>query len=97
MLRRDPAALSQGRQVKLSVGIWREARNRTAASFLLGLTVANMRANPNTRPTHECEIVDGHGLRGRPRQIPSPSVHPFSYYQNLISRAPVRRVDRDAG
>ena len=65
-------------------------------AFRLGLTVAKMRANPNTRSTHECEILDGQGLRVLPRQIPGPRAHPFSSYQNLISRAPVRRVDRDA-
>jgi circadian clock protein KaiC len=61
-------------------------------AFRLGLTVAKMRANPNTRSTHECEIVDGKGLRVLPRQIPSPRAYPFSSYQNLISRAPVRNV-----
>jgi len=65
-------------------------------AFRLGLTVAKMRANPNTRSTHECEILDGQGLRVLPRQIPSPRAHPFSSYQNLISRAPARSVDRDA-
>jgi KaiC/GvpD/RAD55 family RecA-like ATPase len=65
-------------------------------AFRLGLTVAKMRANPNTRSTHECEILDGQGLRVLARQIPGPTAHPFSSYQNLISRAPVRRVDRDA-
>ena len=65
-------------------------------AFRLGLTVAKMRANPNTRSTHECEILDGQGLRVLPRQIPAPKAHPFASYQSLISRAPVRRVDRDA-
>jgi len=65
-------------------------------AFRLGLTVAKMRANPNTRSTHECEILDGQGLRVLPRQIPGPRVHPFSSYQNLISRAPARRADSDA-
>ena len=41
-------------------------------AFRLGLTVAKMRANPNTRSTHECEIVDGQGMRVLPRQIPAP-------------------------
>jgi KaiC/GvpD/RAD55 family RecA-like ATPase len=65
-------------------------------AFRLGLTVAKMRANPNTRSTHECEILDGVGLRVLARQIPGPRAHPFSDYQNLISRAPSRRVDPDA-
>jgi KaiC/GvpD/RAD55 family RecA-like ATPase len=65
-------------------------------AFRLGLTVAKMRANPNARSTHECEILDGQGLRVLPRQIPGPRAHPFSSYQSLVSRAPVRRVDHDA-
>jgi circadian clock protein KaiC len=65
-------------------------------AFRLGLTVAKMRSNPNTRSTHECEILNGQGLRVLPRQIPSQRAHPFSSYQNLISRAPLRRVGRDA-
>ena len=65
-------------------------------AFRLGLTVAKMRSNPNTRSTHECEILDGQGLHVLPRQIPGPRAHhPFSSYQNLISRAPVRQADRD--
>ena len=40
-------------------------------AFRLGLTVAKMRANPNARTTHECEIVDGKGLRVLPREIPA--------------------------
>jgi circadian clock protein KaiC len=59
-------------------------------AFRLGLTVAKMRANPNTRSTHECEIVNGQGLRVLPREIP-PAALPFSSYQNLISRNPARR------
>jgi circadian clock protein KaiC len=65
-------------------------------AFRLGLTVAKMRANPNTRSTHECEILDGQGLRVLPRQIPAPKAYPFSSYQNLISRAPVRNVEHGA-
>jgi KaiC/GvpD/RAD55 family RecA-like ATPase len=65
-------------------------------AFRLGLTVAKMRANPNTRATHECEILERQGLRVLPRQIPGPRAHPFSSYENLISRAPVRRVGGDA-
>ena len=62
-------------------------------SFRLGLTVAKMRANPNPRLTHECEIIDGQGLHVLPRQIPASKVRPFSSYQNLISRNPVRNTD----
>jgi circadian clock protein KaiC len=59
-------------------------------AFRLALTVAKMRANPNGRSTHECEIVNGKGLRVLPREIP-PGALPFSSYQNLISRNPARR------
>ena len=60
-------------------------------AFRLGLTVAKMRANPTTRTTYECEILNGQGLRVLPRQLPVaiPEV-PFSGYQGLISRAPTR-------
>jgi circadian clock protein KaiC len=65
-------------------------------AFRLALTVAKMRANPTDRSTHECEIVDRQGLRVLPREIPRSAMHPFSSYQNLISRNPARRSDRDA-
>ena len=64
-------------------------------AFRLGLTVAKMRANPNGRSTHECEILDGQGLRVLPRTIPGWKAHPFSSYQNLISRNPARRQGPD--
>ena len=63
-------------------------------AFRLGLTVAKMRGNPNARSTHECEILDGKGLRVLPRQIPASMVRPFSSYDNLISRNPTRTADR---
>jgi circadian clock protein KaiC len=60
-------------------------------AFRLGLTVAKMRANPTTRMTYECEILDGEGLRVLPRRLPAvmPLV-PFSGYHGLVSRAPTR-------
>ena len=58
----------------------------------LALTGAKMRANPNTRSTHECEILNGQGLRVLPRQIPASMVQPFSSYKNLISRNPPRHA-----
>ena len=64
-------------------------------AFRLGLTVAKMRGNPNTRSTHECEILDGQGLRVLPREIPAGAL-PFSSYQNLISRNPARRARPEA-
>jgi circadian clock protein KaiC len=65
-------------------------------AFRLGLTIAKMRANPNMRATHECEILDGRGMHVLPRQIPAPLVRPFSSYLNLISRSPVRSADATA-
>jgi len=62
-------------------------------AFRLGLTVAKMRANPNARATHECEIRDGQGMHVLPRQIPATMVRPFSSYLNLISRNPTRAPD----
>jgi KaiC/GvpD/RAD55 family RecA-like ATPase len=64
----------------------------TGDAFRLGLTVAKMRANPCSRLTHECEILDGHGLRVLPRHLPVGVAHlPFSAYRGLISRGPTRR------
>jgi len=59
-------------------------------AFRLGLTVAKMRANPNKRATHECEVTNGQGMRVLPRQIPPAMTRPFSSYLNLISRNPPR-------
>jgi hypothetical protein len=66
-------------------------------AFRLGLTVAKMRANPTTRATHECEILEGRGMRVLPRYLPVgiPKM-PFSGYQGLISRSPARRPDSSA-
>ena len=65
-------------------------------AFRLGLTVAKMRANPNARATHECEITNGQGMRVLPREIPPALTRPFSSYLNLISRNPPRHPDSDA-
>jgi circadian clock protein KaiC len=56
----------------------------------LGVTVAKMRANPVERVTHECEVVNGQGMRVLPRQLPV-ARPAFSSYPSLISRAPERR------
>ncbi|HEX5234358.1 MAG TPA: ATPase domain-containing protein [Silvibacterium sp.] len=61
-------------------------------AFRLGLTIAKMRANPVDRITHECEVVDGKGMRVLPRVLPSPR-HSFSAYAGLISRSPERRFE----
>jgi len=66
-------------------------------AFRLGLTVAKMRANPTTRVTHECEIVDGQGMRVLPRRLPLRSSQgSFSDYRGLISRSPTRQPSADA-
>lgn len=65
----------------------------TGDVFRLGLTVAKMRASPCDHVTHECEIVDGQGMRVLPRVLPpagSRARLPFSGYQALISRSPAR-------
>jgi len=59
-------------------------------AFRLGLTVAKMRANPTSRVTHECEIVNGRGLSVLPRQVSLAALNPFGAYQALISRSPTR-------
>ena len=59
-------------------------------TFRLGLTVAKMRANPCVRTTHECEVIDGQGMRLLDRQIKLPQI-PFGRYAGLLSRAPERR------
>jgi circadian clock protein KaiC len=63
----------------------------TGDAFRLGLTIAKMRANPTTRLTHECEILEGKGMRVLPRHLSVAGAHPFSGYQGLISRGPARR------
>jgi hypothetical protein len=65
-------------------------------TFRLGLTIAKMRANPVVRVTHECEIINGKGLRVLPRTIPTPEF-PFSTYEDLISRAPTRHLRERIG
>ena len=60
--------------------------------FRLGLTVAKMRANPTSHVTHECEVVDGKGMRVLPRQLSvARSPAPFAAYRGLVSRTPERQ------
>ncbi len=61
-------------------------------TFRHALTVAKMRAMPTRRTTHECEIVNGQGMKVLPRPLAGalPMV-PFASYVGLISRAPERR------
>src|SRR6266704_445190 len=60
-------------------------------TFRHALTVAKMRAMPTSPTTHECEIVNGQGMKVLPRRlaVAVPSV-PFAGYLGLISRAPER-------
>ncbi|MEO8165178.1 MAG: ATPase domain-containing protein, partial [Betaproteobacteria bacterium] len=58
----------------------------------LALTVGKMRSNPVNRATHECEVVDGQGMRVLPRQLPGLAKLAFSSAPGLISRAPARML-----
>jgi circadian clock protein KaiC len=59
-------------------------------TFRLGLTVGKMRANLVNRRTHECEVVEGKGMRVLPSELPAAKTV-FASYHSLISRAPERR------
>jgi KaiC/GvpD/RAD55 family RecA-like ATPase len=62
-------------------------------TFRHALTVAKMRAMPTSRTTHECEIVNGQGMRVLPRPVrPALPIVPFAGYLGLIPRAPERRT-----
>jgi circadian clock protein KaiC len=62
-------------------------------TFRRGLTVGKMRSNPVNHSTHECEVVNGEGMRVLPRQLPAAaSKTAFSSYHALISRSPERRA-----
>jgi KaiC/GvpD/RAD55 family RecA-like ATPase len=66
----------------------------TGDTFRLGMTIAKMRANPVNRVTHECEIINGKGMRVLPRELPLPMPQrAFSSYSGLVSRAPERRPE----
>jgi circadian clock protein KaiC len=60
-------------------------------TFRLGMTIAKMRANPVNRVTHECEILNGKGMRVLTRELRLSAQKPFSSYAGLVSRAPERR------
>lgn len=62
-------------------------------TFRRALTIGKMRSNPVNHSTHECEIVDGEGMRVLPRQLPAAALKTvFSSYRGLISRSPERRT-----
>src|SRR5437773_1575520 len=67
-----------------------------AVRYLPALTVAKMRGMPTSRTTHECEVVNGQGMKVLPRRlaVAVPSV-PFAGYLGLISRAPERRTPKE--
>jgi hypothetical protein len=50
---------------------------------------------PTRRTTHECEIVNGQGMKVLPRPLAGAlPVLPFAGYLGLISRSPERRGQR---
>jgi len=61
-------------------------------TFRHALTVAKMRAMPTSRTTHECEIVNGQGMKVLSRPVKARPMVPFAAYLGLISRAPERRT-----
>ncbi len=62
-------------------------------TFRRGITIGKMRSNPVNHATHECEVVNGAGMRVLPRQPPSAALKTdFSSYHGLISRSPERRL-----
>jgi hypothetical protein len=66
-------------------------------TFRHALTVAKMRAMPTSRTTHECEIVNGQGMKVLPRRLTGAlPVVPFAGYLGLISRAPERRQTQES-
>ena len=67
-------------EVLLKAGLLTRAQTRPAQGLYL-------------RATHECEILDGQGMRVLPRQIPPALTRPFSSYLNLISRNPPRHPE----
>ncbi len=64
-------------------------------TFRRGITIGKMRSNPVNHATHECEVVNGAGMRVLPRHLPAsapPSA--FSSYRSLIARSPERSSPR---
>lgn len=66
-------------------------------SLRQALTVVKMRANPADRTTRECEVVNGHGMRVLPRQLPgvATSRTPFAGSHGLVARSPERHAVPD--
>jgi KaiC/GvpD/RAD55 family RecA-like ATPase len=78
----------------LAAGLHREnLRVELGDTFRHALTVAKMRAMPTSRTTHECEVVNGQGMKVLPRPLRATlPVAPFAGYLGLLSRAPERRT-----
>ncbi|HET9489800.1 MAG TPA: ATPase domain-containing protein [Methylomirabilota bacterium] len=70
-----------------------------ADTFRQALTIAKMRANAFDRTTHECEIVNGAGMRVLPREIPAGATRrlPFWEYYSLVARSPERHAAPSQG
>jgi circadian clock protein KaiC len=59
--------------------------------FRHGMTIAKMRSNPVNRTTHECEVINGQGMRVLPRPLAGAlPLRPFASYLGLVSRSPER-------
>ena len=54
-------------------------------TFRHGLTVAKMRSNPVKRVTHECEVIDGKGMRVLPRRCSKRAQAAFSSYTDYFT------------
>jgi circadian clock protein KaiC len=65
-----------------------------ADTFRQALTIAKMRANAFERTTRECEVVNGHGMRVLPREIPPNAVRRLAFweYNGLVARSPERHA-----
>jgi len=61
-------------------------------TFRQALTIAKMRANAFDRTTRECEIVNGHGMRVLPREIPPGATRRLAFWEyfGLVARSPER-------
>ena len=65
-----------------------------ADTFRQALTIAKMRANAFERTTRECEIVNGHGMRVLPREIPPGATRRLAFWEyfGLVARSPERHA-----
>jgi circadian clock protein KaiC len=68
-------------------------------TFRQALTIAKMRANAFDRTTRECEIVNGHGMRVLPREIPPGATRRLAFweYLGLVARSPERHAAQSRG